>query len=85
MLTPNEISKSIHETVAGPDGKTVLVNNATYSGNSITLTHAMVDQEYCQTHKAEVQEAMSNFLSGLNEVLDDEGFPVIVPTENAAE
>lgn len=77
MLTEKHESKSIRVNAVNDDGTEVISSAATYSSQSINISFDTLDKTYCTNHPEEVQDAMTAFLSRLNEALSADGLPQV--------
>ena len=79
-LTPKRETKSFRESMVNEDGNEVLVCGAQYGSTGVYVSVEFIDQNYCEGHTEEVQEAISSFLPRLNALLEQDNLPIIHDT-----
>ena len=75
-MTQRPERKSIHTSFAS-DNQEILSLSAAYSSRNISITVDMFDTEYCANNKAEVENAISEFLATFRDVLSEANLPSI--------
>ena len=78
-LTSQGERRSMRRTLRNENGNQVLALHISYEAREVIFQMERLDQEYCDAHAEDVQEAVSGFLEDANEALRDAGHVMISP------
>ncbi|MGN1370156.1 MAG: hypothetical protein ACI4WX_14900 [Aristaeellaceae bacterium] len=78
-LTSQGERRSMRRTLRNEKGNQVLSLHLAYEGREVVFQMERIDQEYCDEHAEDVQEAVSSFLEDANAALRDAGHVMISP------
>ena len=79
MLASTSESRSINISSMNESGAVVLASHGSYAERHINISFDLLDAEYCASHKAEIESAITAFLSRFNELLSDNELPQVNP------
>lgn len=76
-LTERFENRSIRVSSTNEEGAEVLTLSGSYGSQGINLSIEMLDQAYCDAHKADVEQSITSFLNRFNDVLNSDGLPQV--------
>lgn len=77
MLSEAPESRSLSINARNENGEVVLASHGNYAPRHISISFDLLDREYCLAHRADVEAAMSAFLSRFNELLAEAELPQV--------